>query len=264
MKQAKIANKASLSIRKLIEVSSATGITRSSVSTYDSGFGCDAEPPTIEDIDTFFRQTGVDLAVRAALKALRESACRPALITATVAVTSTSNGCPGYDVLVNRRLGLARTVDSTLLQGVGCAGGLSVLRAAARVAQAATAFGRPARVLVYAAEIYTAMLRFDLAEAERCVDAADLVPASAVLSDGAAALVVCNELGLEGLSGAAKGIYRILNCSNTIIPDTVDDVGSVVNGHGMYLVSCIFCCIVNASKREKEREKARNKSLFAF
>ena len=79
-------------IKNLLEVSRKTTIEkRPSAISYDHGFGCQAKVPDMTAIDAFFRQAGVDLAVRACRMALRESGCTAADITHTVAVTSTGS-----------------------------------------------------------------------------------------------------------------------------------------------------------------------------
>ncbi|KAK2615831.1 hypothetical protein N8I77_002557 [Diaporthe amygdali] len=228
-------------LKNLLEVSRKTTIEkRPSAISYDNGFGCQAELPDMTAIDAFFRQAGVDLAARACRKAMRESGCTAADITHTVAVTATNHGCPGYDVLVASKLGLSPTVDSTLLQGVGCSGGLSLMRAAANAAGAATMRGQPARVLAYTCEICTAMLRYDLAAAEGSTDMSALSPAATMLSDGAGAFVLCNDqglcpigLGADGVRGLSKGRLQLLNWKNMVVPNTHADVGFFADPNGM-------------------------------
>lgn len=150
-------------------------------------------------------------------------------------MTATNHGCPGYDVLVASKLGLSPIVDSTLLQGVGCSGGLSLMRAAANAASAATARNnRPARVLAYTCEICTAMLRYDLAAAEGSADMSALSPAATMLSDGAAAFVLCNDLGREGLAQGTGGeCLQLLEWKNMVVPNTHADVGFFADPNGM-------------------------------
>lgn len=63
----------SSSLQKLLAVNKGTGIdTRATIRTYESGFACQTEPPSIRDIDEFFRDKGVGLTVQACRKALRE------------------------------------------------------------------------------------------------------------------------------------------------------------------------------------------------
>lgn len=132
-------------------------------------------------------------------------------------MTCTNQGNPGYDVLVNQKLGLSATADRTLLHGVGCAGGLSVMRAAANMALAATARGRPARVLAYACELCTPNVRSELAAAEKSLPE-DVCVAAALFSDAAAAFVLVNNLG----RGLCKAHFELLTFENAVLPGTLE------------------------------------------
>ncbi|KAK3692313.1 chalcone synthase B [Podospora appendiculata] len=219
-------------LKKLLQVNRHTGIkTRAMVSTYEDGFGTGPEPPSIADIDAYFRQAGVDLAAQACRKALRESGCGPEDITHTVAVTCTTEGNPGYDLLVARQLHLPHTIDRTLLHGVGCAGGLSILRAAAQLALAATARQRPARVLCFACELCSPNIRREMREAERCPNPADICIGGALFSDAAAAFVLCNEYAMAAVSSDKNSnndsgaLFQLLEWGSATIPDTEDELG---------------------------------------
>ncbi|KAL2198291.1 thiolase-like protein [Corynascus similis CBS 632.67] len=213
-------------LKKLLQTNKTSGIeTRASIGDYQSG---------IADLDTFYRRAGVDLAAQACRKAMREWGGRPSDITHTVAVTRTDQGNPGYDLLVARRLGLPHTVDRTLLHGVGCAGGLAIMRAAVQIASGATARSKPARVLVFACELCTPNVRHDLAEAEACADPADVSIAGVLLADGAAAFVLCNDLGLE--LPPAEPLFQLLECGNQTLPNTLQHMGFYAESTGFRTV----------------------------
>lgn len=143
-------------------------------------------------------------------------------ITHTVAVTCTNQGNPGYDLLVARRLGIAYTAQRTLLHGVGCAGGLAILRTAADIACGAAARGQPARVLAFACELCTPILSRELAEAEACEDLGQLSIGAALFGDGAGAFILCNEYGIpEGGRPGDGGLFRLWEWGNETIPDTL-------------------------------------------
>lgn len=143
-------------------------------------------------------------------------------ITHTVAVTCTNQGNPGYDLLVARRLGIASTAQRTLLHGVGCAGGLAILRTAADIACSATARGQPARVLAFACELCTPILSRELAEAEGCDNLDKLSIGAALFGDGAGAFVLCNEYGMpEGGQLGEGGVLKLWEWGNETIPDTM-------------------------------------------
>lgn len=221
-----------ISLKKLLRINRSSGIeTRAAISTYETGFATQPAAPTISDLDTLFREAGVDLAVQACRKALRESRVPLHDITHTVAVTCTSQGNPGYDLLVHRALGLAPTVDRMLLHGVGCAGGLCIMRAAAQIALGASALGKPARILAFACELCTPNVRHDLAEAESCADPGNVGIAAALFSDAAAAFVLCNEVALR--ESETSPIFELLSWGTATLPDTMQHMTFYAAEDGM-------------------------------
>jgi fungal type III polyketide synthase len=222
-------------LKKLLQINRTTGIeTRSSIKMYESGFANQTEPPSISDLDQLYRQAGVDLTVQACKKALREWGGEYADITHTIAVTCTNQGNPGYDLLVNRKLGLSSTVDRMLLHGVGCAGGLAIMRAAAQIACGAAVRHRPARILAFACELCTPNVRHDLAEAAACPDPANVSIAGALFSDAAAAFVLCNEYAVQDEQDA---IFQLMEWDNATIPDTIQHMAFYADPQGMFTIS---------------------------
>lgn len=208
------------SLKKLLQINQSTGIkARSSIRSYETGYANQTEAPSLADMDQLYRAAGVDLTVQACKKALREWGGGYSDITHTVGVTCTNQGNPGYDLLVNQKLGLSPTVDRTLLHGVGCAGGLAIMRAAAQLACGATMRGRPARILAFACELCTPNVRFDLAVAAECANPANVSIAGALFSDAAAAFVLCNEYAM---GDGVKPQYQLLDWGNALIPHTLE------------------------------------------
>lgn len=198
---------------------------------YETGFASRPDPPSIVDLDTFYRSAGVELAAQACRKALREWGGAVEDITHIIAVTCTNQGNPGYDLLVARKLGLPHTIDRMLLHGVGCAGGLAIMRAAAQIASGATIRRKPARVLAFACELCSPNVRHDLDQAQACADPADVSIAGALFSDGAAAFVLCNERGMpDDREGA--GLFQLMEWGNATIPDTMQYMGFYANPIG--------------------------------
>lgn len=156
---------------------------------------------------------------------MRESGYAPGDITHIVAATCTNVGCPGFDLLVAQRLGLRAETERTLLHGVGCAGGLSAMRAAASMAQSASMRGRAARVLVITCEICSIFFRHNLqimaenTEELEGPDGVSIVPI--IFSDGAASFVLNNELA-PGAKEAA--VYSLINWETATIPDTTKEL----------------------------------------
>jgi type III polyketide synthase len=218
-------------LRKLLAINKKTGIQiRASVLDFKQGFATNQQPPTLADLDDQFRDVGVDLATQACRKALQEAGLSPEDITHTVAVTCTNQGNPGYNLLVHQKLGLRADIDHTLLHGVGCAGGLSIMRTAAQMAMAATARRRPARVLAFACELCTPNVRSELAAAEKC-SAEDVCVAAALFSDGAAAFLLTNRIG----KGESRAIFQLGAFENAVVPDTMGHMSFFVGEDGEWV-----------------------------
>jgi type III polyketide synthase len=215
-------------LRKLLAINKRTGIqTRASVLDFKQGFATNYQPPNLADLDEHFRDVGVDLATQACRKALQEAGIAPEDITHTVAVTCTNQGNPGYNLLVHQELGLRPDIDHTLLHGVGCAGGLSIMRAAAQMALASTARRRPARVLAFACELCTPNVRSELAAAEKS-SAEGVCVAAALFSDGAAAFVLTNGSG----KGGSRAMFQLGAFGNAVMPGTMGYMSFFVDEFG--------------------------------
>lgn len=209
-------------IQKLLEINRKTGIeTRSAIIDYSTCHAANSVPSSISELNHLFRTAGVEMTVEACKKAMEEWTGRPSDITHTVAVTCTNQGNPGFDTLVNERLGLSNFVDRTLLHGVGCAGGLAIMRTAAQLACGATMRGRSARILCFACELCTPNIRYELDAVSKCTDLSQISIASALFSDAAAAFVVCNDLGLQS---GVRPIFELLDWTTAIIPETRDNL----------------------------------------
>ncbi|KAL8848057.1 MAG: hypothetical protein Q9221_006917 [Calogaya cf. arnoldii] len=215
-------------IQKLLQMNRGTMIeSRQMIKAIEDPFWCRSVTPSIGELDRCFRSAGVDLAVQACKKAMREARLSPRDITHTVAVTGTNAGSPGFDLFVCQKLGLKPETDRTLLHGVGCAGGLGAVRTAAAMAQSYSMRGRSARILVFACDVFSIYVRADLDEV---VDQPELVTAgSALYSDGAAALVLCNDSS-EGTQN--RSVYELLDWATTTIPDSARQSELMMDSRG--------------------------------
>ncbi|KAF7594060.1 hypothetical protein BBP40_010197 [Aspergillus hancockii] len=195
-------------IKKLLQINRSSGIeTRAAIRSYESGFAAQSSAPSISDIDQFYRNTGIDL---------------------------TSQACnPGYDLLVNRKLGLSPNVDRMLLHGVGCAGGLAIMRAAAQIACGASMRRKPVRILAFACELCTLNVRHDLDAAEKSAGSDNISIAGALFSDAAAAFVLCNEYAMEEEDDEIAPLFQLLEWGNGLVPDTLEHMAvfAVVDGY---------------------------------
>jgi alkylresorcinol/alkylpyrone synthase len=126
-----------------------------------------------------FLEGAESLFIDAATKALHEAGLGAADIDTVVTVSSTGIATPSLEARVARRLGFRSDISRVPVFGLGCAGGVSGLSIASRLAQA-----RPGtNVLMVAVELCSLALRLDeLTKAN--------IIATSLFADGAAALVL--------------------------------------------------------------------------
>ena len=220
-------------MKKLLAINNASKIdTRSIIFPLDTRSDLNGlVQPDIHEQDNIFRKVAVDLTVQACRKALKEWGGSNGDITHAVGTTCTNTGNPGYDLLVAQELGLRDDLDRLLLHGVGCAGGLAALRAAAQLAMGASARGRPARILVFACELASLGARSELDFTAQSADGETNI-APALFSDGAAAFVLCNELASEA---AERGVFQLIDWANTCIPNTQQHMSYLIGPNGKYI-----------------------------
>ncbi|KAE8422515.1 chalcone synthase B [Aspergillus pseudocaelatus] len=217
-------------LQRLLKINEQTGIqTRAVVDIWDNPQWNQDSPPTAEDVDTAFRNYGVQLTKAAALDALRDSHITPSSVTHVVAVTATNAGSPGYDQIVARELGIPATAERALLAGVGCAGGLAALRVASNLARAATLQHQEARILIIACEICSIQIRAELHAASQS-HTVGIGPA--LFGDGAAAMVLCNSYNLND---KVPGRFSVIDWRTCITPRTHEDMSYQVTSNGFLL-----------------------------
>ncbi|KAH7346926.1 thiolase-like protein [Pyrenochaeta sp. MPI-SDFR-AT-0127] len=216
-------------LQKLISFNRKTRIaSRRIVFDYSKWTIDDAAPPPIDELSRIFRTVGVDLTVRACGKAMQEAKLLATDVTHTVAVTCTDQGNPGYDLLVCQKLQLLPTVQRVLLHGVGCAGGLSALRAAANIAAAASQRGQAARIIVFSCEICSLFFRAELQAAFQDKEKLHIAPA--LFSDAAAAVIVCNELAV---GEKRREIFQLQEWGSMVMPGTLSHMSYEIERNGM-------------------------------
>ncbi len=151
-----------------------------------------------------------------ARKAIAEAHLAPADIDTVVTVCSTGIATPTLEARIAGKLGLRTDVSRVPIFGLGCAGGVSGLSIAARLAQS-----RPgSNVLMVALELCTLAVRHDE------LTKANIVAAS-LFGDGAAAVV---------LRAGDGGTTRVEASGEKLWPDTLDIMGWSVDPEGFGVI----------------------------
>jgi len=163
-----------------------------------------------------YRKVAGALFVEAARDAIEASGLTPDMIDMVVTISSTGVATPSIEALVHDELGLRPDVVRVPVFGLGCAGGVSGLALAARLASTQPG----SRVLFVAVELCTLSFRDDLANKANIV-------ATALFGDGAAAAVLCTE-------GPAKVAVR--TASEHLWPGTLDVMGWDVAPQGLGVI----------------------------
>ncbi|KAH7040865.1 chalcone and stilbene synthase domain-containing protein [Microdochium trichocladiopsis] len=220
------------SMRKVIGINQMTGIEkRSSIGTAEHPLVNQPTAPSIAQLHEVFMSDGVPLAVEAARKALAEANLGPADITHVVSTTCTDSANPGFDHYVAKELGLSHSVEKVLLHGIGCSGGLAVLRTSANLALGHTFRRKPARVLCIALEVSTTLARSEL---DSIHELQETRIGACLFSDCASASILSNGLGGDGED--PEPVYTLLGWQHETLPDSQDDLGFQVDPLGWKVV----------------------------
>lgn len=154
------------------------------------------------------------LYVEAAEKALAAAAVDAADVDVLVTVSTTGVATPSIEARVARRMGFRADAQRVPIFGLGCAGGVSGLAAAARLAE------RGGTVLFVTVEICSAAFRLDKLGTENIV-------ATAIFGDGAASAVV--RAGKGGVAQVGAG-------AELLWPDTLGIMGWDVEDPGLGVI----------------------------
>jgi alkylresorcinol/alkylpyrone synthase len=174
------------------------------------------EPRGWPDRTQAFLEGAEALFVAVAEKALARADLRAEDIDTVVTVCSTGIATPTLEARVASRMGFRSDVSRVPVFGLGCAGGVSGLSIAARLAQS-----RPGdNVLMVALELCTLAVRHDE------LNKANIVAAS-LFGDGAAAVI---------LRAGDGGATRVEASGEKLWPDTLDIMGWRVDPQGFGVV----------------------------
>ncbi len=163
-----------------------------------------------------YLQGAVDLFTAAARAALDEASMNGADIDTVVTVSSTGIAAPSLEARAMGALGLRQDVLRVPIFGLGCAGGVSGLGVAQRLARATPG----SNVLFVCVELCTLAFRLDV------LTSANLV-ATALFGDGAAACVV---------STTGEGAAAIDGGGEHTWPDTLSIMGWDVDPQGFGVI----------------------------
>ncbi|MEA2830655.1 MAG: alkylresorcinol/alkylpyrone synthase [Bradyrhizobium sp.] len=163
-----------------------------------------------------FLEGAATLFVDVAEKALADAHLKGSDIDTVVTVCSTGIATPSLDARVARRMGFRSDVSRVPVFGLGCAGGVSGLSIASRLAQA-----RPGtNVLLVTLELCSLALRLDK------LTKANIISVS-LFGDGAAAII---------LRAGDGGATRIEHTGEHLWPDTLDIMGWSVDPEGFGVI----------------------------
>ncbi len=176
------------------------------------------EPRGWPERTAVYLEAGEALFVEAAERALTAAGLSAADVDQVVTVSSTGVATPSLEARAFTRMGFRADVQRVPVFGLGCAGGVTGLSIAARLAEA-----RPGSVvLLVAVELCTLAFRLD------ALTKANVV-ATALFGDGAAAAVL-------RVGEAGEGLAVIEGAGEHTWPDTLDVMGWSVDPVGFGVI----------------------------
>ncbi len=161
-----------------------------------------------------YLEGATELFERVVERALASAGLEANAIDAVVTVSSTGIATPSLEARVLPKMGFRPDVERTPVFGLGCAGGVTGLAIASRLANA-----RPGTtVLLVAVELCTLAFRSDR------VTKADVI-ATSLFGDGAAAAIVSSDPDLPAIALFAGATEHLWHDTLDIMGWDVDDVG---------------------------------------
>ncbi|MGF1621936.1 MAG: type III polyketide synthase [Rhodomicrobiaceae bacterium] len=174
------------------------------------------EPHGWPDRTAVYLEAATELFIEAARKAMDEAGVTGADIGTVVTISSTGIATPGLEARAAKELGFPANVSRVPVFGLGCAGGVTGLALAGRLAKAEP----DKHVLLVVVELCTLAVRLDQFTKGNIV-------ALALFGDGAAAAVIkSGRDGLASIEDAAEHSW----------PDTLDIMGWSVDPEGFGVI----------------------------
>lgn len=168
------------------------------------------------DRNSVYLKAAEDLFVEAAISAIEKSALLPDQIDGVVTVSTTGIATPSLEARVAQRVGFRSNIRRVPVFGLGCAGGVSGLSLAARLARADPG----TNWLTVTVETCSISIQLDS-------DDPAAVVATALFGDGAAAAIVTSgDHGLAQITASAEKLW----------PDTLRIMGWEVEDPGLAVV----------------------------
>lgn len=163
-----------------------------------------------------YLEGATQLFIAAAASALDKAGLSPADVDTIVTVSSTGIATPSLEARAMKTLAFRPDVSRVPIFGLGCAGGVTGLATAARLAQA-----RPGGIVLFVCvELCTLSVRLDQMTSANVV-------ATALFGDGAAACVLCTDPG---------GLGEIEGASEHTWPDSLNIMGWSVDAEGFGVI----------------------------
>ncbi|HLZ76954.1 hypothetical protein [Phenylobacterium sp.] len=174
------------------------------------------KPRTWPDRAQVYDEVALDLFCEAATAALAEAGLTGGDIDTIVTVSTTGISTPSLEARAVTRIGFRSDAARVPVFGVGCAGGVTGLSLAARLARAQPG----STVLLVCVELCSLAFRLeDLTQTD--------IISTAIFGDGAAACV---------LSSGAEGFAEVTGAAEHTWPDTLDIMGWRVDATGLGVV----------------------------
>ncbi len=175
-----------------------------------------AQPRGWRDRNAVYLEAAEKLFIEAASAAIAQAGLTPGEIDGVVTVSTTGIATPSLEARVAPRLGLRDDIRRVPIFGLGCAGGVSGLATAARLASAEPG----SNWLFVTVETCSISIRLDS-------DDPAAIVATALFGDGAAAAVVrCGAPGIAQIRGSAEKLW----------PETLGIMGWNVEDPGLAVV----------------------------
>jgi alkylresorcinol/alkylpyrone synthase len=169
-----------------------------------------------QDRNRVYLEAAEALYIEAARKALDRAGIGAGDVDGLVTVSTTGLATPSLEARVAGRMGFRNDVERTPIFGLGCAGGVTGLATAARLAAA----GPDRTILFVAVELCSTSIRLDK------LSKANIV-ATALFGDGAAAAVLRSE---------AEGLANIEGGGEILWPETLGIMGWDVEDPGLGVI----------------------------